>query len=419
MSSHNLVDKLIVHLSAPQRRVLEILIAAAERRRLPLYLVGGPVRDLLLNWPAIDLDVTVEGDAIALAREVGAALEAPVREHPPFQTATIHVATLALDLATARDESYHHPGALPTVRPASITKDLLRRDFSINAMALALNGKRRGEFLDPCAGLADLNAHLVRALHERSFIDDATRILRAIRYEIRFGFRLEENTRRWLLRDIWRLESISGSRVHHELSRILEEAEPEKALLRLEELRAPNAIYPAFSFNQEQAQAFRRLRRLAPEVLPSAYWPLLAWGLDEGQTAALAGRLSLTKKESAALTAMPRLRKLEPSLSTPDRRPSEVYEALTPFPTESLWAFAAATTGNIALERTLAFIRLWSRCETSLDGHDLLQLGVPAGPFLGETLRAIKNARLDGEVQSREDEERLARSLLQSIRRNG
>ncbi len=218
--------------------------------RVPLYLVGGPLRDLLLDRPLIDIDIAVEGDAMALATELAtlvtkqktprsarpkpppsvraepveaaaATTPAPgVVTHPRFGTATVRIPGHHIDLVTARSETYARPGALPTVRPATIEEDLLRRDFTINALALRLSSPRRGEIIDPTGGRRDLDARLIRVLHEHSFQDDATRILRGFRYATRLGFEIEPETLACIDRDLRYLDTISGARLHHEFARI-------------------------------------------------------------------------------------------------------------------------------------------------------------------------------------------------------
>ncbi len=412
MSDANLIDKLDARLPPPARGALLTLTTLAQQRGLALYLVGGPVRDLLLDGETLDLDLTLEGDAPSLTREAAAALAARCVVHPAFRTATLKGEGFVLDLATARSETYERPGALPTVRPASIREDLLRRDFTLNALALPLTGARRGELLDPAGGRADLEAGLVRVLHERSFVDDATRILRAARYEVRFGFRLEERTLAWLRRDAAYIATISGARLRQELARIFREPEPERALLRLSELGALAALHPSLTFDQEQAVALARLRALGPEAAHGAAWALLAWPLDEVQAAALAARLTVTRPQTQALCALPRLRGLEAALARPALRPSQVVEMLSPHPAAPVWALAAATGSEVVRERALGYLRHWRYVKTSLDGHALLALGVPPGPPLGEVLRRLKVAKLDGEVTSRQDEERVVRSHL-------
>ena len=162
----------------------------------PVYLVGGAVRDLLRGADAVDLDLAVEGDARSVARTLAEPLGGTAREHERFGTATVQAPELAFDLATTRTESYDEPGALPRVTEATLGEDLRRRDFTINAMAVALGGDDLGHLYDPHGGLADLEAGLIRILHPGSFLDDPTRLLRAVRYETRLGFGMDEDTER-------------------------------------------------------------------------------------------------------------------------------------------------------------------------------------------------------------------------------
>lgn len=195
---------------------------AAQGAGAPVYLVGGSVRDLLLGAARADLDLVVEGDIRPLAKALGGKLV----EHERFSTASVALDGLEIDIARARSEAYEHPGALPTVSPATITEDLDRRDFTVNSMALVLDGS--SELLDPRGGVADLRAGVLRVLHERSFIDDPTRALRAARYAARLGLTLDAETER-LLREA-DLDAVSTDRVVAELAHIAEEASSSSAL---------------------------------------------------------------------------------------------------------------------------------------------------------------------------------------------
>ena len=160
-----------------------------------VYLVGGTVRDILLGEPSFDVDIAVEGDAIAFAQSLAEALGGRMRAHDKFGTAVVlYGDDERIDVVTARTESYESPGALPTVAPGSIEDDLFRRDFTINAIAVSLRGDEKGRVVDPFAGRTDLEAGRIRVLHDRSFLDDPTRIFRAVRYENRYGFRMDEHT---------------------------------------------------------------------------------------------------------------------------------------------------------------------------------------------------------------------------------
>src|SRR3970040_2037071 len=184
MPQPNFIDKLPAALTTDGREALDALTRTARARSLALYAVGGSVRDLLLERPTLDLDLTLEGDAPALARAVAAGLpDVRCTVHPTFRTATLKGAAFRIDVASARAETYERPGALPSVRPGPLRDDLRRRDFTVNAIALALTGDSAGSLIDPFHGETDLEAGLLRVLHAASFRDDATRILRGARYE--------------------------------------------------------------------------------------------------------------------------------------------------------------------------------------------------------------------------------------------
>jgi tRNA nucleotidyltransferase (CCA-adding enzyme) len=187
----------------------------AQRQQQRLYLVGGTVRDLLLERNNNDLDMVVEGDAIRLAEEIAARRQAKAIVHRRFRTAKVRWSERSADLTTARAETYARPGALPSVKPGTISDDLSRRDFTVNAIAIELNPRRFGDIIDPHGGRHDLKNKLIRVLHDKSYIDDATRIWRAIRYEQRLDFRLELATEALLKQCIAWLGTISSDRVRN------------------------------------------------------------------------------------------------------------------------------------------------------------------------------------------------------------
>src|SRR5919109_4261194 len=219
----------------------------------PTYLVGGAVRDLLRGADAVDLDLAVEGNARSVARALAERLGGEAREHERFGTATVRAGDLVFDLATTRRETYDEPGALPRVTEAPLDEDLSRRDFTINAMAVGLTGDDLGHLYDPRGGLTDLDQGVVRVLHEGSFIDDPTRLLRAVRYEVRLGFRMDPVTER-LARAAaieGALQTVSGGRVRDELMDLLGEAQAPAGVRRMGELGLDLALHPALRADPE------------------------------------------------------------------------------------------------------------------------------------------------------------------------
>ena len=332
----------------------------------PVYVVGGAVRDLLLGLGRADLDLVVEGDAAALAAELGAE---PVR-HERFATAKVEFDGHAVDIASARSESYPHPGSLPVVNPAAaIAADLGRRDFTVNAMAIPLTGAPR--LIDPHGGRDDLAAGMLRVLHRESFVDDPTRAIRAARYAARLGFELEPETE-GLLRAA-DLDSVSADRRRAELLRLAGEATAPLgfALLRDWGLLA----------TREQEED------LVARVADLAATPLWAERLAPDRArAVLAAALGPAGDERELAAARP-------------RRPSQAVElARSRDPIELVLARA------LGADWLDDYLRKWSSVALEIDGADLIAAGVPPGPSLGRGLAAALRAKLDGEIEGREQE---------------
>lgn len=385
----------------------------AQERGMPLYLVGGVVRDVLLGRETLDLDLVAEGDARALTMALAHRLDGRAVTHDQFGTATFVSGSMHVDVAMARTERYPAPGALPEVAPGSIHDDLRRRDFTINAVACALSPGPFGKVLDPLGGRRDLQAGLVRMIHDQSFADDPTRMLRAVRYQARFRFDAEEQTEALLRRDARRLAGVSGDRVRHEMERIFQEHEPERALALAGEYGLLAAVHPSLGWDAECARWFRRARRLgaASEQL---YLCLLGCGLSEGDAQALAQRLHLSNALARPLQDTARLRQRLPELGARRLRPSQVYDLLAPFDAEAVAACRIAAPSPIIASRLRLYLEELRGVRPSLDGSDLLALGIPQGPRVGEALAALRRARLDGQVQSRDDEAAFVREWLAS-----
>ena len=300
-------------LSANQARALDAVRRLAEAAGVAAYLVGGPVRDALLGVPLSDLDITVTGDAPALAQQLAAETGGRLTVHRRFGTAAVAWADAGdntnVDLVTTRSETYPVPAALPVVRPGNLADDLARRDFTINAMARPLGDYGDGNYggpdygdggagiIDPHGGQADLRDGIIRTLHRQSFRDDPTRILRAVRYEQRFGFRIAADTLCDLqsARDAGAIALLSADRVRHELARILQEAQPLPALRRADDLGILRAIHPALTASHLDAMAASTVNRteFAPaEIKPLDWLAALAWPLTPAEGSALSARLN-------------------------------------------------------------------------------------------------------------------------------
>ncbi len=386
-----------------------------QRQQLRLYLVGGVVRDLLLERSNLDLDLVAEGDAINLAHEMAGIKQAKVTTHPYFGTAKLQWGNWSVDLATARTETYARPGALPAVKPGTIISDLSRRDFTINAMAVELNPRNFGELLDPNGGRADLKHRQIRVLHEKSFIDDATRIWRALRYEQRLDFQLEPATLKLLRRDIDMLATVSGDRIRHELELILKEKLPEKALRRADELGVLTRLYPSLKGNGWLAEKFARARKVSLPASPPLplYLALLAYHLSAEETMQVISYLRLPGASAQVLRDAIDIKAKIKELSISGLAPSRIHSLLHGYSSPSLLANSLATDATTAAEHIELFVNVLCHVQPVLSGEDLKRLGVPAGPRIREILHRLREARLDGRVRSRKDEEAMVRDMLE------
>ncbi len=402
MSDYAAIDNIAARIEARLSGEEQALLRAAAERAVKhggrAYLVGGVVRDLLLGADGLDLDVVVEGDARETARGLAADLGGTVKTHDRFLTATVAVGAVRADFATARRERYARPGVLPTVQAADLAADLARRDFTVNAMAASLDPQRFGDVIDPHDGRVDLDAGLIRVLHERSFVDDATRILRACRYAARFGFALEAETERLAKEGAGRLRPISGSRLRHELERTLEETTPGAAFELAERLGALEALQPAFRLGPATARA---LDQAGGTALGFA---ILGTGLSEETAAALAKRLAAPVSVRRAMIDAARLAARLDALTAPSFKNSEVHAALSPYVREAVVACRLTAPDGIMAERIDDFTERLADVRPALSGDDLIDFGVEPGPRIGRLLAELLRARLDGEVETREDE---------------
>jgi tRNA nucleotidyltransferase (CCA-adding enzyme) len=291
----NLANK--IEQSLPEELAVLIRKSAtiAGGKNLQLYLVGGVVRDLMLRQSNFDLDLVVEGDAIALAKEFTEKVGGKLTVHTMFNTAKLSLGKWSIDIAMARTETYAKPGALPSVKPGTIKTDLFRRDFTINAMAVCLSTENYGELIDLYGGLNDLNNKLLRILHEKSFIDDATRIWRAIRYEQRLGFQIEPATLKLLKRDVSMLKTVGGYRLRRELELVLAEKEPEQILLRADKLGVLKELHPSLKADDWLVEKFKEAResKLASQEL---YLSIMTARLTDCEFAEFVSYLRFTKQ---------------------------------------------------------------------------------------------------------------------------
>lgn len=384
---------------------------AAHELGYSLYIVGGFVRDLLLNQPNLDLDLVVEGDAIELARALAKKFGGRVHGHTRFGTAKWILGKRNgaqinhLDFTTARTEFYAHPSALPEVEKSSIKQDLRRRDFTINTLALCLDPDRYGQLLDPFGGEEDLRRGLIRVLHNLSFIEDPTRILRAVRFEQRFGFQIEPRTAQLIGNALDMIERVSGERLAHEIELIFQEDAPEKILTRLHDLGVLRAIYAALEFTDWHADKFRAARETTETITPIIYWGLLAYHLKPSAIMELCRRLKFPNADCDTLMQVIELRdEVSAALRQPTLTPSAIYRLLEAYNDTALIIVQIATDDPLVRERVELYRSQLRQIQIELTGHDLKKMGIPPGPAYKDLLTQLRDARLDGVITNREQE---------------
>jgi tRNA nucleotidyltransferase (CCA-adding enzyme) len=392
-------------------------IAAVAEGVDGVYLVGGTVRDILLGERSFDVDIAVEGDAIAFARGLADALGGRAHPHERFGTAVVLYGDgERIDVVTARTEFYEEPAALPTVEHATIREDLFRRDFTINAMAVSLKGEDFGRLVDPFGGRRDLEEGTVRVLHNLSFIDDPTRIFRAVRYEARYGFRMDAQTER-LARsciDMGLVGDLSSSRLRDELVALLDEPAAPRAVVRLGELGAARAIHPHLAADEEAARLLERLRELrARHELEVPDWRLgleaMARRLSPDELYDWTWRLKTRRRDAeliaAAVTVGP---KIVERLRAGELAPSEVVVLAEPYaPDAPLFALALDE-----LEPLHDYFRRLRKVSLEISGADLAELGLGESPRVGEILEELRRRKLNGQLDGRESELAAARELI-------
>ncbi len=368
-----------------------------------LYLVGGAVRDLLLDRTTHDLDLMVAGDAVRLAETIQAARPGKFRQHRRFGTAKIVYADFAVDFASLRDETYARPGALPDVKPGSIATDLKRRDFTVNAMAASLMPNDFGKLTDLYGGLSDLENGLIRVLHAGSFSDDASRIWRALRYEQRLGFKLEPETKTLLRRDLPMLSTISPERLRYELECVFGEELPERTLSRAADLGVLACLHPDLEFGEAAAARFQKAREFRSPKTPSPdlYLALLAYDLPE--TTRLGRELRLTKRGSRTLADLTSVKTGLATLADETTPPSRVYRQLHGLDVTALQA-AAVALPDAAASEVNRYLEIYRYVKPALNGHDLIELGVPPGPEIVRLTEKLRAALLDGQIGTRREE---------------
>ncbi len=391
-------------------------VAALGDRAEGVYLVGGTIRDILLGEQSFDVDIAVEGDAIAFAYALAKVLGGRATPHHKFGTAVVSYGEHErIDVVTTRTEFYDAPGALPTVERAGLREDLYRRDFTINAMAASLAPDDFGRLVDPFGGRSDLEARVLRVLHNLSFIDDPTRIFRGIRYEARYGLRFDEHSA-GLVRgciEMGLVGDLSSSRLRDELVALLEDPAAADGIRRLGELGADRAIHPHLRGDQVAAELFSRGVAVRDELgVDVPTWRIglaaLAHGMTSDEAYGWLERLKVRRRDVdrivGAVILAPRIVE---RLRAEELDPAQVVALADAFsPDAPLLALAREDRPELRDY----FSRLRS-VSLEIGGADLIAMGLSESPRIGDILGEIRRRKLNGELDGRDAELAAAREL--------
>ncbi|MCX8011939.1 MAG: CBS domain-containing protein, partial [Desulfobacterota bacterium] len=403
--------------------ILEFLKEAgvvAEKMGFQAFAVGGFVRDMLLRRKNLDVDLVIEGDGIKFVKTfVANNKNFIVKYHRKFGTAQIKTPYgFKVDVASARREYYEFPAALPVVEFSSIRQDLYRRDFTINTLAIRLKPGHVGEMVDFFGGQRDIKNRVIKVIHSLSFVEDPTRIFRALRFEQRFGFTLSKETAN-LIRNAVKMEipsHLSGSRIFGELVLVLQEDDPPAIIKRMAEFDLLKFFHPKIRYDQKLKELLESIKEVFTwfELLylnePWEKWRVyflgMFDGLNEEEFLNLSNRLSFLKKESKKILteryqAKITLEKLQ--LST-EIKNSKIFELLNPLSIEALLYLMAKTSSPVIKKAISKYITQLRLTEIALTGEDLRKMGIPPGRLYKQIFSALLKAHLDGKVKTQEDE---------------
>jgi len=399
--------------------LLHLISKIARELKMPAYLVGGFVRDLFLGVSNFDLDIAIEGEGIVFAENLSKKLGGKLTPHRRFKTATLVVShKLKIDIATARREIYPQAASLPEVTPGCLKDDLFRRDFTINAMAISISGEDYGRLIDLFGGRNDLRQKKIRILHDLSFIDDPTRILRAIRFQERFAFKMEPQTLKFLKAACRNkmLESVEPQRLRDELVLVLKENDPLRQIARIRGLAGFSFIHPCLFVTTKQLRLIKEIRQQVKWYNQKYYhrrqldsWIVYLTGLIDSLK--IAQVKLFCKKfafhsgvEKRILTSKKINSGIIKKLSNNGIKPSEAFRILEPLSYETLIMLKAKYRDPIVQKNLKDFFNIYNGMCPHIRGDDLRKLGFVPGPHYKKIFTRVLNARLNGKIKTKEEE---------------
>ncbi|MBN1870720.1 MAG: CCA tRNA nucleotidyltransferase [Candidatus Omnitrophica bacterium] len=394
----------------------------AERKKRSAYIVGGVVRDIILKRKNLDLDIVVIANAIGLARDLAKKWNGKVTTYKEFGTASLETSEgFRIDFATARRECYAHSGALPHVQPGNLSEDLLRRDFTMNAMAIAINPDCFGQLIDGLGSLTDLQKGVIKVLYDQSFMDDPTRILRAVRFEQRFSFKMEERTLSLLKAALQKKAflNVKPPRYFDEFKNILHEEDPIKCLKRLHQLGGLGFLNPRFKAHlQDLNLLHQRIQETRKHLFyrQKDWWLIYFMGLMANADCRVVDRVltkfSFTKNERVGIQQSLKANEVIKKLSVRQLRPSQVYQALRYLTGEMILYLRVMTSTRIVHRRIDQFLIHSRYVKLYINGEALKQMGIVSGSSMGKILEDILCLKIDGKISTRQEELRAASACL-------
>lgn len=406
----NLLFLMEARLHSEIKEIIEISSTLADEMGVSCYVVGGFVRDLIMGLPLKSLDILIVGDGLLFAKRLSSMLSLNCIFHKRFKTASMLRNGIKIDIATSRLEIYKHPGSLPQVKGANLKKDLSRRDFTINTLAIPLNKKRKGFLVDLYQGCEDIKNKKIRILHHNSFIDDPTRVFRAVRFESRLGFKMDEETEALARHAIENgyLSYVSKTRIRNELLLILSDERPQKAFLRLSKLGVLRFIYPGLCPDCKMFLKVGEAMLLASIVYNEIDVSLLNLlvlvdKLNGDELKAFLTMLRFPRKIRNDVLKIKENKGLILFLRRKGLKNSIIYERLNKIPKEGLIFIMAKTKSKEVKREILKFFTL-KKEPIFTTGDDLKRLGFKPGPIYKKILKELFLLKLDGKIKTKEDE---------------
>jgi len=424
-TSYNLYYK-IEELPKKIRVILELAGKVADDQGYNAYVVGGFVRDLIIREENLDIDIVIEGDAIDFARKFSDISNGELTIHEKFQTAYVYLDhNLQIDIVTARKEYYEYPGALPTVEIGSIKDDLFRRDFTINSIAMQLNGDQFGKIVDFYGGRRDLYEGIIRILYNLSFIEDPTRVFRAVRFEQRYGFMMDEKTEEFAIDAVNSnmLHKLSQERIYSEFLYILKEKNTYGMLQRLQQLGVLQKIYPEIKLYDELKKLIEKSDIYYDDFCNSLnnnknidkiliYLLVLYSNIDTDNAFVLADRMKLKKEYREEILRFVKVKGLNLSEFFEDEHTNfDIYSMFEGLSIESLYVLSIMFDDRVK-DAVYLYIKRISKIKTEITGRDIIRLGVEPGPNIKKILKRVLKEKINGKIINYDDEINFARNIL-------